>query len=485
MTPSRPTFGSLKAKPPVRPVAAKPAARKAEKPVARPPGKLDRLPPHSHENEQGVIGCVLLAPEASLNHIASVLSSPEEFYDLRHRAIYETASEMLANREAVDFLTLHQKLKDKGLLESVGGLDYLSRMEAQVPSAANLGYYLEDVQEKFLLRRMIQVCSEATSRAYECAGDVASALDQFEREALSLRSRKRKSATIRQHVQDAIQALEDRFNRKGAMLGLPTGLADLDRYTDGLCPAELIVPAAFPGAGKTSLSMNMVEHVILVNKLPAAVFSQEMTARQLVTRALCSTARVNLKDIGSGALSEADFPKLISAAGKLSASALHIVEDCDNVGQIVAEARRLKQAHDIRLIVVDYLQLVTGGAKGRDYNREQEISGVAAALKRLAKELNLPVVAPSQLTDDGKLRESRAIGQHADLVLKMTSKAGEDDDCSQGEPVDVFIEKNRNGPSHVTVKLTFLKKWTRFESAAKVDDGDVPEAGEAAPRYSE
>jgi len=480
VTPPRPTFGSLKAKPPASPAAPKPESRKAERPASR----LDRLPPHSQENEQGVIGCVLLSPEASLNHIASVISTPEEFYDLRHRAIYETAAEMLANREAVDFLTLHQKLKDKGLLESVGGLEYLSRMEAQVPSAANLGYYLEDVQEKFLLRRMIQVCTDAVGRAYECAGDVAGALDQFEREALSLRSRKRKSGTIRQHVHEAIQALEDRFNRKGAMLGLPTGLADLDRYTDGLCPAELIVPAAFPGAGKTSLSMNMVEHVILVNKLPAAVFSQEMTARQLVTRALCSTARVNLKDIGSGNMAEADYPKLVSAAGKLAASDLHIVEDCDNIGQIVAEARRLKQAHDIRLIVVDYLQLVTGGAKGRDYNREQEISGVASALKRLAKELNIPVVAPSQLTDDGKLRESRAIGQHADLVLKMTSKATEGDDCSQGEPVDVFIEKNRNGPSHVTVKLTFLKKWTRFETAAKVSDADVPEA-EAAPRYSE
>jgi len=447
--------------------------------------KPERLPPNSQEAERGIIGSILWEPEQSLNLIAARIISTDEFYDLRHRAIYETAAAMQANRETVDMVTLHQKLRDNGMLEGIGGIEYLNRAQDETPSAANLSAYIDEVQEKHLLRRMIKVCSEAVAKVYEFNGEAYELLDEVERNVLALRQRKHREASIKQHVQDAVSMMEDKFNRKGAITGLSTGFPDLDYYTDGLCQAELIVPAAFPGVGKTSLTMNWVENAVLANDFAVAVFSQEMTCRQLTARMLCSTARVNLKNIGRGEMVEADFGKLIAAAGKLSKSKLHLIEGAESITQIVAAARRLKQQHDIRLIVVDYLQLVTGGGGG-DQSREQEVSGVAMALKRLAKELDIPVVAPSQMNDDGKLRESRAIGQHADLIMKMKSVAKEDENCEHGEPVDVFIEKNRNGPSHVTVHLTFLKEFTRFESAAKVSDEDMPgNTEEPAQRYPE
>lgn len=446
---------------------------------------LDRLPPHSHESEQGVIGSILWSPEDSLNLIAGQIVSPDEFYDLRHRAIYETAAAMQLNMEAVDMITLSQKLKDSGLLEQIGGLAYLNELQDKTPSAANLSSYLDEVQEKSLLRRMAQVCADAANKVYDYAGDAYELLDAVERDVMALRQRKHKRGTIKQHVQEALAMLQEKFERKGAIVGLPTGFPDLDYYTDGLCDAELIVPAAYPGVGKTSLSMNLVEHAVLVHDHSVAVFTQEMTCRQLAARMLCSTAKVNMKQVGRGEMNEGDFARLSNASVKLMKSKLHLVEDAASVTQVVAEARRLKQAHGIRLVVVDYLQLVTGGAGRGESNREQEVGGVAMALKRLAKELSVPVVAPSQMNDSGQLRESRAIGQHGDLILKLKPTGKEGEDYADGEPVDVFIEKNRNGPSHVTVHLMFQKKFTRFESVAKINSDDMPPPEEPAPRYPE
>lgn len=432
-----------------------------------------RLPPHSTEDEQGVIGCILLSPNECLDKIQSRIGDNEIFYDLRHRTIFERMAEMHSRQEPIDLITLHRNLKDNEQLDQIGGHQYLETLLNSVPSASNLSYYLDAIETKLVLRKIIRVCTEAVSRVYEHDGDPAELIDEIERDILSIRIKAESRKTIKQHVQDAISHLEHKLENKGAISGLPTGLPDLDYFTDGLCKSELIVPAAFPGEGKTSLSMNFAEHVVLTCGKPVAVFSQEMTAKQLVLRMMYSNARVNGRRIGRGDMHEEDFPKLTRTAGKLSKAKLHIIDDAESVQQVIAESRRLKQEHDIQLIVVDYLQLVTGGAKGKDANREQEISGVAAALKRLAKELDLPIVAPSQLTDDGKLRESRAIGQHADLILKLASQAGENDNRECGEPVDIFIEKNRNGPSKVTVHLTFLKEFTRFESASKVSDEDV------------
>lgn len=446
--------------------------------------KSDRLPPYSEEMERGVLGCILLSPMDNLGFCVQKFPDGKgEFYDLRHQVIYDTMMEMYLAQEPVDIVTLYEKLKRGEWLEDVGGISYLSDIQDKTPSAANFTYYADVVHEKHLLRKMIAACTLVVDQIYNHRGEVDSLLDQAERDVLAVRrAGSTKRVGIKNVIQGAINKIEAKFNSKGAISGLSTGFPDLDYFTDGLVAGELIVPAAFPGDGKTSLVMNFAEHIVLNLKLPVAVFSLEMASESLAIRLLCSVAKVNLKKISHGEMVESDFPKLTVAAGRLSESGLHLVEDCDSIPRIVAESRRLKQEHDIKLVVVDYLQLVTGGSQRQDSNREQEVSGAAAALKRLAKELNVPVVAPSQLTDDGKLRESRAIGQHADGVWKLEQE--EDDESKRNPEADairLLILKNRNGPRGVCVNLTFLKTFTRFESAAKVVDAEDPTKGEPPP----
>jgi len=430
--------------------------------------------------EQGVIGCILLSPQDCLPVCVTRLGAgPEAFYDLRHQTIYKEIVEMGDRREPVDIITVMQRLKDLNLLEQVGGIPYLNYLQDSVPSAANVTYYTDIVQEKFMLRKLITTCSEIVSEVYEHEGDVDSLLDVAERDILSVRGPARSGLRpdIRQVTHAAIARIEDKFNRRGAIAGLPTGFPDLDQVLDGLCPTDLIVPSAFTSGGKTVLSTNFAEHVALNLREPAVFFSLEMGADQLASRILCSQSRVNLRDIARGELADAAFPRLTSAAGRLANSGLHIVDDTNRLGAIVAEARRYHQQHRVKLVVVDYIQIVENDRAKKGANREQEVAGVANALKALAMELKVPVVAPSQLNREGNLRESDAVGQAANVVLLIESKVpeGEENQYVDSEPVDVLVKKNRNGPRNVRVPLTFLKQYTRFESAAKVDDRDVPQ----------
>ncbi|HSY73961.1 MAG TPA: replicative DNA helicase [Dongiaceae bacterium] len=458
--------------------------------------KLDRLPPHSPEAEMGVLGCALLSPNECLGECIEKLkdSGAEFFYDLRHQTIYEMLAEMFNTRQAIDVITVQQKLKDKQLLEQIGGIAYLSQLQDSVPSAANLSYYLEIVREKFLLRKMIQTCTEVVGRVYDYEGEVDALMDEVERDVLRIsESRAQDSvATTKQLVSNAVQTIENFFNRKGTLTGLATGYADLDRMTDGLHGQEMIVIAARPSMGKTSLAMNIVEHVVLELKLPVAVFSLEMGAEALILRMMCSIARVNLRSIREGFMSESDFPKLTSAAGKLANSKLFIDDSAGlSILQLRARARRLHQQHDVKLFVVDYLQLLHSTARRSQENRQQEISDISSGLKALAKELKVPVLVLSQLNREmerdknrkprlSDLRESGAIEQDADLVgLLYKPNAGDDEDGAAAEeadglPVNLLIAKQRNGPTG-DINLTFLKNYTRFESAAKVSDEDIPE----------
>lgn len=437
--------------------------------------KIDRLPPHEQEAEQGVLGCILLSPSPMdcLSQVTSICNPNKEvFYDLRHQTIYETMVEMFNRNDPIDVITLQAKLKDRKMLDQIGGVLYLNALQDMVPSAANVTYYANLVMEKFLLRKIIHTCSDAVGKVYEYEGEPLALLDEVERDIMQIRERpKEQRSNIKQLVNRSIGVIEEKFQRQGAISGISTGFRDLDRYTDGLCAGELIVPAAFPSVGKTSLLMNMVEHVVLDQKLSAAVFSLEMTAEQLVTRFLCSRARVNLRKIGNGLMAESDFPKLTSAAGKVAAAKLFIIDDLTTVAQIRAEARRLKQAEGISMIGVDYIQRVHAET-GKSSNREQEIASISSGLKSIATELKVPVVAPSQLNEEGKLRESRAIGQDADQVWMM--ERDEENMTEEAEPVKLWIRKNRNGPRDVCVNLTFMKCFTRFESASKVSDEDVP-----------
>jgi replicative DNA helicase len=397
-------------------------------------------------------------------------------------------------REAIDVITLQQQLKNKQLLEQVGGIAYLASLPDAVPSAANLSYYLDIVQEKFLLRKMIHTCTDVVGRVYDYEGEVDALMDEVERDILRISEARvtSETKTIKDLVKSAITQIEDFHQRQGLLTGVATGFTDLDKMTSGLHAGEMIVIAARPSMGKTSLAMNVAEHVAIEQKLPVGVFSLEMTSESLVLRMLCSRSRVNLRNVRDGFLAERDFPKLTGAAGKLASAPLFIDDSSGlSILQLRAKARRMAQQHGIKLFVIDYLQLLHSTAR-RAENRQQEIADISNGIKSLAKELEVPIIVLSQLNRElekdknrkprlSDLRESGAIEQDADVVgLLYKPSSGDDDDSSTstGEEqdavaVNLLIAKQRNGPTG-DVNLTFLKSFTRFESAAKVSDDDVP-----------
>ena len=458
------------------------------------PTKVDRLPPHSPEAEQGMLGCVLLSPNDCMGQcIEKFKGDLEVLYDLRHQTILGVLIEMYDKREAIDLITVQQRLKDKRLLEEIGGIAYLAALPDAVPSAANLSYYLDIVQEKYLLRKMIHTCTDVVARVYDHEGEVDMLMDEVERDILRISESRVQSqtTTIKDLVKRAINTIEDFHQRQGVLTGVGTGFADLDKMTSGLHGGEMIVIAARPSMGKTSLAMNIAEHVAIELRLPVGVFSLEMTSESLVLRMLCSRSRVNLRNVREGFLAERDFPKLTGSAGKLASAPLFIDDSSGlSILQLRAKARRMAQQYGIKLFVVDYLQLLHSTAR-RAENRQQEIADISSGIKSLAKELNVPIVILSQLNREierekgrpprlSDLRESGAIEQDADVVgLLYRPKSGSEDDEGGGGaeedavPLNLLLAKQRNGPTG-DVELTFLKSYTRFESKAKVSDEDVP-----------
>lgn len=442
--------------------------------------RTDRLPPHSPEAEQGVLGCILIAPNDCLEAcMARLRHGVETFYDLRHQELYKTLMTMRRSLIPIDIITVQQHLKDRQLLDEIGGIPYLNELENSAMSPANLSYWLTIVEEKFVLRKMIQTCTDCVGRIYESEGEVAVLMDQLERDVLAIRGfdKAKEVVGVKELVGEAIGQIEKMFESQGKIGGLSTGFIDLDKYTDGLHGGDMVVLAANTSVGKSSFAMNVAEHVLLHQHKPVGVFTLEMTAMQLVMRFLCSHARVNLRNVREGFLTEADFPKLTSAAGKISNAAIYFDDSSDlSIYQLRANARKMKQAHDIQLFIVDYLQLLNAsGGSRRIENRQQEVADISNGIKQMAKELNVPVLALSQLNDEGKLRESRAIGMDTDGLWHLErvgdNRDGEDRD---GEAIQLWVRKNRNGPRDVCVHLTFLGPYTRFESAAKVADEDVP-----------
>ena len=466
---------------------SRPAPRR-KKPIAPEASRVDRLPPHSLEAEQGVLGCVLISPNQSLGICLEKLKTgAKAFYDLRHQNLFENMVDMWDTKQPIDLITLQQRLKDKNQLDAVGGLSYLAGLPEAVPSAANLEYYLDIVQEKSLLRKMIQTCTGVITQIYDFEGEVDQLMDDVESQVLKI-SEEREETTLRsikELVHKAITTIEEFHQRQGMLTGISTGFPDLDKLTSGLHGGEMVVLAARPSMGKTSLAMNIAETVVAEQQLPVGVFSLEMTAESLILRMLCSRARVNLRDIREGFLAERDFPRLTGAAGKMSTAPLYI-DDTPGLSilQLRARARRMVQQHGIKLFVIDYLQLLHSTAKRAD-NRQQEIADISNGIKALAKELNVPVIVLSQLNREvekeknrkprlSDLRESGAIEQDADLVALLYKPSGGDDEEGAREeqeslPVNLIIAKQRNGPTG-EVNLTFFKGYTRFESASKVSE---------------
>lgn len=454
----------------------------------------DRQPPSSIEAEQGVLGCVLLSAQECLPVCIQKLKTNEEvFYDPRHRIIYKTLLEMYDKREAIDLITLAQKLKDAQKLEAAGGIVYISSLPDATPSVANLEYYLSIVKEKHLLRKMIQTCAEVISNIYNFTGDVEELLDEVESKILRV-SEERVEETIdatRDLVRKAIDQIERYYENQGKLSGLTTGFYDFDKLTLGLQPGDMIVIAARPSVGKTSFAMNIAEHVAVELKQPVGVFSLEMTAESLILRMICSHARVNLKNIREGFIVERDLPRITSAANKLSSSPLFI-DDTSNMSilELRAKARRMAQQYGIKLFVIDYLQLLHSNSARARESRQQEIAEISRGIKSLAKELNVPIIVLSQLNRDvereknrkprlSDLRESGAIEQDADLVGLLYYPNQQDEDSQnqtsseEGVLINLNIAKQRNGPTG-EVNLIFLKEFTRFENLKKIAPDDVP-----------
>lgn len=457
------------------------------------PQSIDRLPPNAPDCERCILGCILLSPDVCMpESIEALKDNGQEFYDLKHMTIWDCLVDMYDKQIPIEVISLMEELKKKEMLEQVGGLSYLSCLPDDVPSTSNLSYYLDLIVEKYVLRRAIQVCTEVVGRVYDYTGEVDQLMDEIERDMIGIRDRRATTQLldIKTLIRANIQQIEDYSQRQGMITGIATGFTDFDKMTSGLQPSEMIVIAARPSMGKSSLAMNISDNIAVNQNVPVGVFSLEMSAQSLSLRMLCSRARVNLRDVREGFLAERDYPKLMGAADKIMNAPIYI-DDAGGltVMQLRAKARRMVQRWGVKLLIVDYLQLLRSTNK-RVKSRQEEISDISGGLKALAKELAIPVVVLSQLNRElerdksrkprlSDLRESGAIEQDADVVafLYRVWLENEDEEANWYEPdaipINLLIGKQRNGPTG-DVNLTFLKSYTRFESAAKVSDEDVP-----------
>lgn len=434
------------------------------------------------EAEQGLLGSILLDARACMSEIEARGSIAEVFYDLRHTVIYEAILELQTAGNPVDCITLTERLNASNMLEQVGGIVYLSALPDATPSAANVSYYLDILLEKFAQRKIIQTLTGIVSSSYESEIKPAQMIDQAGQviTELSVRFNGRHKSEIRETVAACISDYEAEQN-EGVIAGLTTGFIDYDKLTGGLKAAEYVVIAGRPSMGKTALAMNIVEHVALDLKQPVGIFSLEMSEKALVDRLICSRARINRKNIRDRMLAERDYPKLTGAAGKISASPIHIDDSSGLTAmQMRSRARQMHQEFGIKLLVVDYLQLISTDEQNRRDTRDAQIARVSAHIKGLLKELGIPGIILAQLNRDiekdksrkprlSDLRECGAIEQDADTIGMLYKPSEEEEEFESANPINLCIRKQRSGPTG-DIHLTFFSGWTRFESAAKISD---------------
>ena len=444
---------------------------------------IHRTPPHSVEAEQGVLGSMLISPRDTIAECVEKINE-EYFYVPAHQTIYTVLVELWNAGQAIDLITFTQVLRDRNLLEGVGGAAFVTSLFTFVPTAANVQYYIDIVRDKYILRSIIAAATESVRRAYEEQDEVGNLLDEVEQKIFAVGEDRFKGQmlSMKDQVMEAIESIEKLYERKGGITGISTGFVEFDRMTSGMHPSEMIVIAARPSMGKTALAMNIAEHVAVNEKLSVGVFSLEMSSQQLVQRLLCSRARVNLQKVRDGFLGERDFPSLTAAASKLAEAKIFIDDSASlTILELRAKARRLKAQQDVQLIIVDYLQLLRSTSRRAQDNRQLEISEISAGLKGLAKELKIPLIVVAQLNrqpearSGGKprlsdLRESGSIEQDADLVgLLVRPEIYEEDEEARAEKAgeaELIIAKQRNGPVG-EISLTFLKEFTRFEDRAR------------------
>ncbi len=441
---------------------------------------IEKMPPQNLEAETAVLGSMLLDREA----IASALDHLDEssFYTEGNGKIFQAMLALYDQGKAVDIVTLTEELKKRGKLDEVGGASRVMEIASAVPTSANIEHYARIVKEKALLRTLINTATKIASESYDTSADVDELLDRAEKLIFNITSGHKSGERVfemKDVVKESIETIDRLYQRKENVTGIPTGFHDMDIKTAGLQKSDLIVLAGRPSMGKSALAISMMEYASVVKKVPCAYFSLEMSKDQLAQRMLCSIAGVDAHKVRTGFFSQTDWPKLITAAGKLSESPIYI-DDTPGISalELRAKARRLKSKHDIQLIIIDYLQLMRGAAKTE--NRQQEISEMSRSMKALARELDVPVIAISQLSraveqrSDHRpvlsdLRESGAIEQDADVVMLIMREEYYTPTEENKGIAEVNIAKQRHGPIGV-VKLAFLPEFTRFSNLARNEE---------------
>ncbi len=438
---------------------------------------LQKVPPHNIEAEQSILSAILIENN-TLPEVLEILSD-QDFYREAHRKIFKAMVELFERNEPADLVTLTNLLKERGQLGSLGGASYLAELVDTVPMAVNAAHYAKIVQEKASLRRLIEQAASITSRCFEDKGDVEEILDFAERSIFDISENKIKPSfyVLGDILTDTYKAVEEAYENKVLVTGVPTGFRGLDEKTSGLQPGDLIVIAGRPSMGKTALALNIARNASLETGEPAAIFSLEMSKEQLSLRMLSAEARIDSSRMRGGFLSERDLARINRAAGALYDIPIYI-DDSPAISalEIRAKTRRMKMDKGVGLAIIDYLQLMRGRASAE--RRDLEISEISRSLKALAKELNIPVVALSQLNrkvEDrtnkrpvlSDLRESGAIEQDADVILFIYRDEvyhREEDNPNKGI-AELILAKQRNGPIGA-VKLAFLETYTRFEDLA-------------------
>ncbi len=464
------------------------AAPRSVRPSAPPLAKLfDRLPPHAVEAEMSLLGAMILDSRV-IGDVVQILTGADDFYQPRHAVVYQALVQLYDQNNPIDLVQLQQALTDRQALDDVGGIDYLVELAESVPAATSAPYYAKIVRDKATLRRLIEAAGDILQRAYTSADEAADQVDSAEREIFRLAEghASAEAGALGELLQETFAQLEAREGQH--ITGIETGFFELDEITTGLQKGEMVIVAARPSMGKTAFALNIAEHVAATNKQPVVVFSLEMSRQQLAQRLLCSRSGVDAQRVRRNMLSGDEYERLAMTVGELAEAPLFI-DDTPGLSllQLRARARRLAARHDIKLVVVDYLQLMSSpGAE----SRQQEVSELSRGIKALARELNVPVICLSQLNRAAEsreghrprmsdLRESGSIEQDADVVMMLHREEyyHSDPNWAAENPdkvgvAEVIMAKQRNGPTG-TIKLQFNGKSTRFNNLAHGGDYDA------------
>ncbi|MBO4911136.1 MULTISPECIES: replicative DNA helicase [Butyrivibrio] len=439
---------------------------------------LKRVAPNSLEAEQSVVGAMLMDKEAI--EIASEIVNPDDFYNRQLGTVFETMVELNREGSAVDFVTLQNRLREKNVPPQVSSAEYIGELVSAVPTSANVKYYAQIVADKSTLRKLIRVSEETINTCYSNSENMEGILNDVEKSVFQITQKRNTGefVSIDQVVMNALNRIEQASKMKGNVTGLSTGFLDLDYSTAGFQPSDLILIAARPSMGKTAFVLNIAEHMAFHDNKCVAIFSLEMSKEQLVNRLLAMESHVDSQHIRTGNMSDMDWENLIESADVVGSSKL-IIDDTPGISiqELRSKCRKYKMDHGLNIIMIDYLQLMTGGSGRGSESRQQEISDISRSLKALARELNVPVVALSQLSRAveqrpdhrpmlSDLRESGAIEQDADMVMFIYRDDYYNKDTEKKGVADIIIAKQRNGPIG-TVDLLWLPEFTKFANLEK------------------